>query len=642
MQATSRSSDGATRAAGKVHPGLVLLLGAIALLYFYTLYPGVGGRGNPGDSAKFQYIGLILGVPHQPGYPQYLLLSHLWSRLPIPMELAARLNLLSSLFSLAAGAFLFLFVRRLSGSGRAAALATATVLLGRVVWTFSTEAEVYSLNLLYLCAVLWAAEHWRSSRDWRWLAAVVAIYGLSFGNHPLMITLLPGLLVLLAATDLRALFRPRTLGFAALILALTLAQYGLLVWRANSGVEVVEGISRGAELGDLTRTLRAERFTGEYMLREGWGTFFLRWAETAGEVIEQTAIVGLVLAVLGFGYLLRRLPVRGWFLLLAAAVTALFAALYQIGDWRLYLAPVFVAVAAAAAVGSTRALESARDRRVAQIAWLLAVVVMAWGNASALAIDPNPWDRALVLDAAPPGTRVVTYAGPSYATTQMNRYYRLGLGLEEAREIEILTGSQLFERFHGYLEDEPIVFRHPRVKQQFDRYRVDYVERFIPGDPENRYVFETGVRYPVDHLVAVPAEGGLSVETEDGKVLAEPAAGGRVIVIGTRDRRVKGVVPLYAPPSAAVPEPLGGLGLLRRVRPEDWVAVLFEGVALAPENRPVVHKVADFLGIDPAELPRSAGALLLAEPPVGSSDGARVVADPPGPVRLAVSQGGEG
>jgi len=33
-------------------------------VYLKTLFPGLGGGG---DSAKFQYVGSVLGTPHPPG-----------------------------------------------------------------------------------------------------------------------------------------------------------------------------------------------------------------------------------------------------------------------------------------------------------------------------------------------------------------------------------------------------------------------------------------------------------------------------------------------------------------------------------------------------------------------------------------------
>ena len=92
-----------------------------AILYAMTLYPGVGGRINPDDSAKFQFLGKILEVPHDPGHPQYLVLSHLWARLPTSLELATHVSLLSAVFTLIAGGLIFTAIRRLCGSGTAAA-----------------------------------------------------------------------------------------------------------------------------------------------------------------------------------------------------------------------------------------------------------------------------------------------------------------------------------------------------------------------------------------------------------------------------------------------------------------------------------------------------------------------------------------
>lgn len=48
---------------------LVLLLCAV---YSFTLLPGIGYQG---DTAKFQFVGKVLGIPQPTGYPTYIFLN---------------------------------------------------------------------------------------------------------------------------------------------------------------------------------------------------------------------------------------------------------------------------------------------------------------------------------------------------------------------------------------------------------------------------------------------------------------------------------------------------------------------------------------------------------------------------------------
>jgi len=54
--------------------------------YVATLQPDFGG---PEDAPKFRFIGYVLGTPHPPGYPLYVLLSHAFVSLPIARLLTA-------------------------------------------------------------------------------------------------------------------------------------------------------------------------------------------------------------------------------------------------------------------------------------------------------------------------------------------------------------------------------------------------------------------------------------------------------------------------------------------------------------------------------------------------------------------------
>ena len=55
--------------------------GLVALIvYIRTLAPGLT---DDVDTAMFQFIGRVLGVAHNPGYPLYVLLTHGFSWVPV-------------------------------------------------------------------------------------------------------------------------------------------------------------------------------------------------------------------------------------------------------------------------------------------------------------------------------------------------------------------------------------------------------------------------------------------------------------------------------------------------------------------------------------------------------------------------------
>src|SRR5204863_6269538 len=122
-----------------------LVAAVIALaVYVRTMFPGLGAGV---DSAKFQYIGSVLGTAHPPGYPLYIGVSYLFSKLPIG-TLAYRMNLLSAVCGAITCGLVYAIVRRL-GPGRIVAAAIALAMaFGRDMWAESLGAEVYTLAAL--------------------------------------------------------------------------------------------------------------------------------------------------------------------------------------------------------------------------------------------------------------------------------------------------------------------------------------------------------------------------------------------------------------------------------------------------------------------------------------------------------------
>src|SRR5215213_5378348 len=88
-------------------------------------------------------------------------------------------------------------------------------------WSQAIIAEVYALHVLMLAASLAALTWWaKRPESLSRLAAFFAVYALGFGNHLMMVLLLPAAMLFLAVHmpgGLRGLVRPRVLGLALLL-----------------------------------------------------------------------------------------------------------------------------------------------------------------------------------------------------------------------------------------------------------------------------------------------------------------------------------------------------------------------------------------------------------------------------------------
>lgn len=605
----------------------VVLLVVVASLYWATLYPGVGGRLNPGDSAKFQYAGKILGVPHEPGYPQYVMLNHLWTLLPLPMDLATRVNLLSAVFALVAGGFLYDALRRMAGSPWAAALGTASLLLSRTVWLVSTEAEVYSLHLLYVTAVLWAGERWWSSRDDRWLLGLVAIGALSFGNHPLAVTIAAGVLALVLVAEPRTLARPRILASCAVIVAASAGQYLFVLWRSYSGVDLLEGIGTEAGLDDMVRSMTGARFTSEHALSGGWTGVLERLAEMGGMATQQLGVPVLLLAVAGAAFLLVRRRALAAFVVLPGLLAASLVSVYHIGDWQAYLPPVWAALVTLAAIG-IRALPGGWPARgLALAAWAVVLVSMVGANRTELRVEDNPWDRGWLLEQASPEDLVVTFLGSGYRENEVHRYYEHGLDADERPPVAL--GRRVFAGDFAFVHPGRIYLAGAKLATWFRQHDADLLPGRAPGVPPRSFLY-TGTRDPVREVEIGPQDAGVTVKVR-GQSLIRPPEPIQALVVGAADGRVKGTVRFGwdDPDDDGVHS---AAELAARLPSGDWYCVVVQGAL--PHHRRLVGSLATAWGAGRQR--RDARRALVILGRLGDPSGARVLLDPEAPLTVAL------
>ena len=235
-----RKSAAGCRAFAERHgDGVIAALAGILTLsvYLYTIFPGVF---MVGDAAKFTFVGKVLGIPHAPGYPLYVTVSHLFSYLPFG-TLAYRMNVMSALLGATAVATLYLAGRTL-GLERAVALGAALACgLGHAFWAKALYAKTYTLNAALVVAGVLFLLRWGDSRRPRLLYVAIGIFALSIGNHLIVIALLPALIVYALVTDARTALSPRTLAITA-----GLVSAGLFQGLSDHAADVAAGaVSRG-------------------------------------------------------------------------------------------------------------------------------------------------------------------------------------------------------------------------------------------------------------------------------------------------------------------------------------------------------------------------------------------------------------
>ena len=142
---------------------VALVVGAV---YVATLAPTVLPYGPPYtlDSPMLQAAVAVLGVGHPTGYPTYMMLTHLFTYLPVG-DVAYRVNLASAVYGVAAVAAAYAAGLLLGRRVVAAAAGALALGFSEAFWSQAVIAEVYTLNALFVALVLLLLLLWRERRD---------------------------------------------------------------------------------------------------------------------------------------------------------------------------------------------------------------------------------------------------------------------------------------------------------------------------------------------------------------------------------------------------------------------------------------------------------------------------------------------
>ena len=174
------------------------------------------------DCGEFIACSYILGIPHPPGTPLYVLIGRVFSLLPISPDMAVRINYVSVVSSaLAAGMAFFVMTRLIRDAlvpdqqaldrwhgvlslcgGVSGALFLA---FSSTHWNNAVEAEVYGPSMFLILVLCWLALRWRnrldSQRGDKYLVAIGYVALLSLGIHMTVYLVTPVIFLFIAMVD---------------------------------------------------------------------------------------------------------------------------------------------------------------------------------------------------------------------------------------------------------------------------------------------------------------------------------------------------------------------------------------------------------------------------------------------------------
>lgn len=206
---------------GDSHGRWNLIVGAavfvtILVCYLVVISPTVSFW----DSGEFIATSYILGIPHPPGTPFYVILGRIFSMLPF-QEKALGVNFMSALTGALACLFIYLITVRILALWRGqprtrreqmviyccAACAALAAAFGSSHWTDSIEAEVYSPAALIMSFTVWLMIRWaqrhREEGSRNSLVLICYLLGLSVGLHLGTVLVLPVFVLFALVVDYR-------------------------------------------------------------------------------------------------------------------------------------------------------------------------------------------------------------------------------------------------------------------------------------------------------------------------------------------------------------------------------------------------------------------------------------------------------
>lgn len=356
------------------------------VLYLLTLAPTIYNL----DSAELTTAAATGGIIRATGYPLYLILGGLWSKLPIG-DVGYRMNLMSAV----AGAVTLLLAERILyrlhvGSwarlGAIGLLATAPYF-----WTLSLIAEVYTLHTALMAGIILALLVWRDNpAPWR-LGLAVFLTAVSLGNHMATVLLVPGCVLFVLVVGKGDVLRPRAILYALVGLLLGLSVYLYLPWLHSThpafnyaGTFNAQGMFEPVNLQTWQGfwwLVSGKAFAGQmggYTLVELWGEL-LHFGE---QLWQAFFALGIGPALLGFVVFWRRDKTTNLLLLAMFVTNVLFYASYRVIDKDTMFLPAYLIWALWLGLGYDQLTHWLNDEGARRTTWairtvMVGVVVMA-------------------------------------------------------------------------------------------------------------------------------------------------------------------------------------------------------------------------------------------------------------------------
>ncbi len=441
------------------------------LVYFQTVAPSVTWKHNGADSGDLAAAAYVLGIPHPPGYPLFMLIAGAFARLPY-FEPAAGVGIFAAL----AGAFALWVLARAGASligdldvNGIARLIPALVALGfafaPALWSQVTVAEVYTLNLFFVCVILWAMV---SHHRWR-VAISAAAFGFGLAHHLSIVLLAPGALIALQPTrrDWRAIFLLVTPLLLYAYLPLRGAQHPAVNWGAPY---TLDGF-----LWDVTAAPYRSYFFGLSLI-----DVEARLAQSAKMLFDQFTPLGIAVVLWGVARLATARARLALAFGISFALIGAYAMVYGSRDAFIYLLPAFAMVALWLMYGAADFVALSRSRLVAFVAVIALLALPLYNLRANFSAMDLSGDRAAfnfargILERLPRDAVVFAEGDENYFALV---YYRQAVLAENSSAVIVSQGLLQYPWYYDELRAamNEVSFAPSSAKTDFHQRAVEIV-----------------------------------------------------------------------------------------------------------------------------------------------------------------------
>lgn len=174
----------------------ILLILFFCGVYVFSAYPTIAG----GDSPELSTAAIVLGIPHAPGFPLYVIAGKLFSVIMPFGNYGYRLNIFSSLLLAISLGLFFNLLKELGASSLAGLGATILLALNPLFQAQAQSSEVFALTI-FLALIMFNLALARNIGTISRPGLISFLLGLTLGSHQIIIIFLPLLATILIQSD---------------------------------------------------------------------------------------------------------------------------------------------------------------------------------------------------------------------------------------------------------------------------------------------------------------------------------------------------------------------------------------------------------------------------------------------------------